>query len=135
MVMANELLKLLVGDHSKQSILDMLQALSEALITHCDNEEGHIAALHPQRLQRHVVSHEQMLGRMKFLTDLYENDDLPLNALIQFIVFEICIQHIAQEDHQVFSGEAPVRAADRTAGGVLDTPVPDAPREPVSQSS
>lgn len=124
--MSNELLKLLVGNHSKQSILDMLKALSAALVTHCVNEEKQIAARHPQRLQRHVVSHAQMLGRMKFLTNLYENDDLPLNAFIQFVVFEICVQHIAQEDHQAFSSEPSSPVIDRSPGFV-DVRAPETP--------
>ncbi len=105
LAMANELLKLLVGNHRKQTILDRLQVLCDTLVAHCANEEKLIAERHLQRLQSHVVSHEQMLGRMKFLTDLYENDDLPLNAFIQFIVFEICIQHIAREDRMVFADD------------------------------
>lgn len=105
LAMANELLKLLVGNHRKQTILQMLQALCEALVTHCANEEKLIGERHLQRLEPHMVSHKQMLGRMKFLTDLYESDDLPLNAFIQFIVFEICIQHIAREDRMVFADD------------------------------
>lgn len=116
LAMANELLKLLVGNHGKQSILGMLRKLSTALVEHCRNEEVLIAERHPQRLEPHAVSHAHMLGRMKFLTDLYEADDLPLNSFIQFIVFEICIQHIAQEDRQVFAQEAPGLASGRHAG-------------------
>lgn len=117
LTMANELLKLLVGNHRKQTILQMLQALCDTLVTHCANEEKLIAERHLQRLEPHVVSHEQMLGRMKFLTDLYEGDHLPLNAFIQFIVFEICIQHIAREDRMVFADDlASLRHLDSFVG-------------------
>ncbi|PIO96309.1 diguanylate cyclase [Pleomorphomonas carboxyditropha] len=104
LAMANSLLKLLVGSPSKQAILHRLQILSETLIEHCASEEEVIAGRHPRMLEEHALSHAQMLDRLKFLTGLYEADDLPLNPFIQFIVFEICLQHMAEQDREVFAG-------------------------------
>lgn len=106
--MANELLRVVSLEYDKPRTLALLSAIADRTIDHFEQEEKLIAALHPDELDEHKATHSTIVARFRFLENRLRSDALPLEALVQFIVFEMCAQHMAGDDRRVFGeGGAP----------------------------
>jgi len=103
---SNELLRLVSQEFDKTRTLALLGSISQRTAEHFDHEETVIASLHPAELAEHQQAHEAILARLAFLEVRLKSDALPLEALVQFIVFEMCTQHMAGDDRRVFRTEA-----------------------------
>lgn len=101
-VMANDLLRLLHEDHDRRQVLDQLNQIERITADHFLSEERAIAELQPARLAGHRLQHEAIVQRLAFLKARFRAGALPLESFVQFVVYEVCGQHMAIDDRKVF---------------------------------
>ncbi len=100
---ANQLLRTVRANGDKATVTQYLNEIGLDMRRHFAREELVIADLSPSSLQRHRAEHAAMLERLAFLTDRFLHDALPLEALVQFVAFEMCAHHIAGSDRRILS--------------------------------
>lgn len=98
---ANQLLRSVRTNGDKATITQYLNEIGLDMRRHFAREELVIAEVSPSGLQKHRAEHGAMLDRLAFLTDRFLNDALPLEALVQFVAFEMCAHHIAGSDRRL----------------------------------
>lgn len=101
-VMANDLLRLLHEDHDRRQVLEQLNQIERITAEHFISEEAAISELQPARLADHRLQHEAIVKRLAFLKARFRAGALPLESFVQFVVFEVCGQHMAIDDRKVF---------------------------------
>lgn len=109
-LLSNELLRLVTLEFDKDRTLTLLDIIAGETARHFENEEALLAELHPAHLGEHRHAHKAILARFDFLKTRLKSDSLSLEALVQFIVFEMCAQHMAGEDRRVFRAPAETEA-------------------------
>ena len=109
-LLSNELLRLVTLEFDKDRTLTLLGIIASETARHFDREEELLAELHPAELDAHRHAHKAILARFDFLKARLTSDALSLEALVQFIVFEMCAQHMAGEDRRVFRAPAETTA-------------------------
>lgn len=100
---ANQLLRSVRSNGDKATVTQYLNEIGLDMRRHFAREELAIVEINPNGLRRHRAEHAAMLDRLAFLTDRLLKDALPLEALVQFVAFEMCAHHIAGSDRQVLS--------------------------------
>lgn len=100
---ANQLLRTVKTNGDKQTITQYLNEIGLHMRHHFAREEIAIAVTSPDDLQKHRTEHAALVARLGFLTERFQRDALPLEALVQFVAFEMCAHHIAGSDRRVFS--------------------------------
>jgi diguanylate cyclase (GGDEF)-like protein/hemerythrin-like metal-binding protein len=103
---ANRLLRTVRGSGDKTAVLQELAEIEREMLAHFQREEAMIAALHPEALQTHAAEHAALTARLCLLRERFCDDALPLEALVQFVVFEMCAHHIAGSDSALFRDAA-----------------------------
>lgn len=101
---ANQLLRGVRENGDKATITQYLNEIGLDMRRHFAREELMIGEISPGGLRKHRAEHAAMLDRLAFLTDRFLNDALPLEALVQFVAFEMCAHHIAGSDRRLLSG-------------------------------
>ncbi|MGM3174352.1 diguanylate cyclase [Dickeya lacustris] len=91
-------------DYSKAQLLNYIARLREAMLSHFTLEEGTLSGDHAS-LDRaeHHQRHRDLIARLDYLVNLFSRGNLELDAISQFLVYELCIEHILTEDKKVFS--------------------------------
>lgn len=107
---SNRLLRTLRESGDKTAVLTDLAVVELEMLAHFAREEAMIAELHPDMLAEHRAEHLAIGRRLNVLRERFETGALPLDALVQFLVFEMCAHHIAGSDIELF------RVAAGTAG-------------------
>lgn len=97
---ANELLGRISSNYDKDDVLATLEVIERDMRAHFGREERLIERINPDKLLAHRTGHLAIIARLRFLTERFQSDALPFEALVQFIVFEMCGQHMASEDRQ-----------------------------------
>lgn len=110
---SNRLLRTLRESGDKTAVLTDLAVVELEMLAHFGREEAMIAELHPDMLAEHRGEHLVIARRLSFLRERFETGALPLDALVQFLVFEMCAHHIAGSDIELFRAAA----ADAAVGG------------------
>lgn len=99
---ANALLRNVRTTGDKAAITQYLNEIGLDMRRHFAREEIAIANIGSGELQTHRSEHMTLLARLGFLTERFQRDALPLEALVQFVVFEMCAHHIAGSDRRLF---------------------------------
>jgi len=102
---ANDLLRLVNGNYGKEEILSALVAIEATTLDHFIREEKLIGELRPDLFVTHCGEHRALTERLRFLQGRFQADALPLDSLVQFIVFEMCGHHMAGEDREAFRAQ------------------------------
>jgi diguanylate cyclase (GGDEF)-like protein/hemerythrin-like metal-binding protein len=100
---ANQLLRTVKTNSDKETISQYLNEIGLHMRHHFAREETIIAQTNPDGLQKHRAEHAALVARLGFLTERFQRDALPLEALVQFLAFEMCAHHIAGSDRRVLS--------------------------------
>lgn len=111
---SNRLLRTLRESGDKTAVLADLAVVELEMLAHFGREEVMIAEMHPGMLAEHRAEHLAIARRLNFLRERFETGALPLDALVQFLVFEMCAHHIAGSDIDLFravDGAADLAAA------------------------
>lgn len=115
--MANRLQRTVRGSGDKTAVLQELAEIEREMLAHFAREEAMIAAVKPEALSAHAAEHAALAARLCLLRERFREDALPLEALVQFVVFEMCAHHIAGSDsglfHDVASDRRGVPPADQ----------------------
>ncbi len=90
-------------DYSKAQLLNYIARLREAMLAHFILEEKSISSDResPDRAEHHQ-QHKSLINRLDYLVDLFSKGKLELDAISQFLIYELCIEHILTEDKKVF---------------------------------
>ncbi|WP_026792419.1 diguanylate cyclase [Pleomorphomonas oryzae] len=99
----NQLLRNVRTSGNKAAISQDLNEIGLDMRRHFAREEVAIADVSPDDLQKHRFEHAALVARLGFLTERFQRDALPLEALVQFMAFEMCAHHIAGSDRRLFS--------------------------------
>ncbi|WP_370673494.1 diguanylate cyclase [Pleomorphomonas sp. PLEO] len=103
---SNRLLRTVKTTGDKVTITQDLNEIAFHMRHHFVREEIAIAEISPAGLQKHRSEHLELIARLSFLTERFQSDALPLEALVQFIAFEMCAHHIAGSDRRLLSKHA-----------------------------
>ncbi len=90
-------------DYSKAQLLSYIARLREAMLSHFIIEEKSISSdkASPARAEHHQ-RHKSLIDRLDYLVNLFSRGNLELDAISQFLVYELCIEHILTEDKKAF---------------------------------
>jgi diguanylate cyclase (GGDEF)-like protein/hemerythrin-like metal-binding protein len=107
----NDLLRFMNDTYDKRLVYERLREVERRMTAHTEREERLIDRWMPGRLAAHAAEHRALGDRFRFLVERFEADTVPLEALAQFLVFEMCAQHINLYDREVFRDFPAVAAA------------------------
>ncbi|PKU26135.1 diguanylate cyclase [Telmatospirillum siberiense] len=99
---ANDFLTFSATDYDKRQAYARLQQIERKILRHFRREEMLLEELVPDGVASHREKHRLLENRMRFLMEKFRRDDIPLHAVVQFVVFEMCAQHIALHDKEAF---------------------------------
>lgn len=102
-VMANDFLTFSVTNYDKRQAYARLKQIELKIQQHSRREEALLQELVPDGGALHREMHRLLENRMRFLMEKFRHDQIPLHAVVQFVVFELCAQHIALHDKEAFS--------------------------------
>ncbi len=100
--MANHLLHEVQKSGDKTALNQALSEIELDMRQHFAREETVLAKTNPDDLQNHRSEHTALLTRLHFLTNRFQRDSLPLEALVQFMAFEMCAHHMGGSDRLLF---------------------------------
>lgn len=78
-----------------------LAAVQTHIAAHFEQENGYLDARGTADAARHKAEHEALLARLRFLTTRFRGGSLSVEALSQFIVYDLCAQHILIRDKEL----------------------------------
>lgn len=117
---ANQLLANARKSGEKATITLDLNEIALDMRHHFSREEVVISDMYPHELNKHRSEHTALLARLHFLTERFQRNSLPLEAIAQFLAFEMCAHHTAGSDNILFSQDAHSRTPDQTEASALD---------------
>ena len=100
--MANHLLHEVQKSGDKTVLKQALSEIELDMRQHFAREEIVFAKTNPDDLQNHRSEHTALLARLHFLTNRFQRDALPPEALVQFLAFEMCAHHMGGSDRLLF---------------------------------
>lgn len=91
------------GDYSKSELLELIDDIYNEMVNHFTNEENEISkeAFFTIR-NEHSIKHRKLIDRMTYLVGLFEKGALEIDAITQFFIYELCIEHIQSQDVKLF---------------------------------
>lgn len=75
-----------------------LETVQTQIVAHFEQENRFLDACGTEDAARHKAEHAALVQRLRFLTTRFRDGTLSLEALSQFIVYDLCAQHILIRD-------------------------------------
>lgn len=100
---ANTLLAAMLGDKPVADVSAGIDVLLAGVVEHFKDEEAILAAAGFAGLDAHVAMHRQLVARAMELLVLFNQGELGLGELFQFLAEDVVARHMLVEDRKYYA--------------------------------
>lgn len=101
--LANNLLNIAYAGAQKTQVVAQLEGLLNHIGWHFEAEEEVLAALNYPERHEHAAKHRQLLAKALRMKTLFQQHQLQMSAFFSFVVDDIVIGHMLQDDSRFFA--------------------------------
>lgn len=99
---SNDLLELLLQGQGKENLIPQMESLLTEVISHFNDEEAILKERSYPQQEEHAQLHRELIDQAQSVLERYKNDDLSPGELINFLVYEVIVQHMLTDDKKFF---------------------------------
>jgi diguanylate cyclase (GGDEF)-like protein/hemerythrin-like metal-binding protein len=105
----NNWIKVSKENCTKNFLFEHLDVIRREICSHFDREDIFIADKNEILSAPHRGMHTHLIQRLDFLIESFKKEVIPLETISQFVIYELCVQHILIDDkkfHREISAES-----------------------------
>jgi diguanylate cyclase (GGDEF)-like protein/hemerythrin-like metal-binding protein len=96
----NKWIKIQKENCTKKILIETLEVIQHEITYHFDREDIFLAKENEVISSSHREMHSHLVHRFYFLIESFKKDAISLDAISQFVVYELCAQHILINDRK-----------------------------------
>lgn len=102
LAVSNKIMIAVNTGEKKEKCIKLTEELLEEIIMHCKNEEEIISEISYPQVEKHKLSHIELIDKANRTLEKYKEDKIKIDEFISFITYDVIAKHLAIEDKEFF---------------------------------